>query len=68
MNKLKADFGVSALLATLIIIGSFTVIIIALITGKVDIDIILPMLGAWVGAVVASYFAVKINKESNHRR
>lgn len=57
--KLRKDFGVSAWLATLIIIGTFTIIGMGVKAGQVSYSEILPMLGAWVGAVVAAYFVIK---------
>ena len=67
MFKLKTDFGVTALLATLIIIGTFVIIGMGIKVGQVTYSEVLPMLGAWVGAVVAAYFVVKGVKETkNH--
>ena len=57
--KLKNDFGVTALLATLIIIGAFAIIGMGVKAGLVTYAQLLPMLGAWVGAVVSAYFVVK---------
>jgi len=57
--KLFKDFGVSAWLGTLLIVGAFVIIGIGVKTGQVTYSEVLPMLGAWVGAVVAAYFVVK---------
>lgn len=57
--KLFRDFGVSAWLATLIIVGTFAIIGMGVKAGEVSYSEVLPMLGAWVGAVVAAYFVIK---------
>jgi hypothetical protein len=62
--KLLRDFGVTALFGTLIIIGSFVMLGLGLVNGDISASDILPMIGAWVGAVVGAYFVVKANKES----
>lgn len=57
--KLLNDFGVSAWLGTLIIIGAFTIIGMGVKAGQIPFDILLPVLGAWVSAVITAYFVVK---------
>lgn len=57
--KLFKDFGISAWFGTLIIIGAFVIIGLGVKAGQVSYSEILPMLGAWVGAVVSAYFVVK---------
>ena len=64
MPKLKTDFGVSALLGTLIVVGAFTVIIIGLLTRQVDVAYVMVLLASWVSAVVSAYLVVKSAKES----
>ena len=59
MSKLKADFGVSALLGTLVVVGAFTVIIIGLLTRQVDVAYVMVLLASWVSAVVGAYFVIK---------
>jgi len=62
--KLAKDFGVAALFGTLIIIGTFVTIGMGVKAGQITYSELLPMLGAWVGAIVAAYFVVKGMKES----
>lgn len=57
--KLLKDFGVSAWFGTLIIIGAFVIIGMGIRAGQITFSEILPMVGAWVGAVVTAYFVVK---------
>jgi len=57
--KLLNDFGVSAWLASLIIIGAFVIIGIGVRMGLVSYEILLPMIGSWVGSVVTAYFVFK---------
>jgi len=57
--KLIKDFGVSAWLGTLIIVGAFVIIGMGVRTGQISYAELLPMLGAWVGAVISAYFVVK---------
>lgn len=59
LPKLNSDFGVTAFLATLVIIGSFALMIIGVVTGKAVIGDLLPMIGAWVGSIVTAFFVVK---------
>lgn len=61
--KLVNDFGVTALFGTLIIIGTFTIMGIGVATDKVTFTELLPMFGAWVGAIVSAYFIIKSRKE-----
>lgn len=63
-NKLSKDFGVSALIAVLVIIGSFAVIIIGLLK-ELDTTAILPLIGGWVGSIVGSMFAIKSAKQAS---
>ena len=57
--KLIKDFGVSAWLGTLIIVGAFVIIGMGVRAGQISYAELLPMLGAWVGAVISAYFVVK---------
>ena len=68
MSKLKTDFGVSALLGTLIVIGAFTVIIIGLLTRQIDAGYIMVLIAGWVSGVISSYFIVKAQKETKHNK
>ena len=62
MSRLTRDFGVSALIAVLIVVGAFTAIIIGILNGSISMTLILPMLGAWVGSATAAYLTVKATK------
>lgn len=69
MPKLAKDFGVSALLGTLVVVGAFTVIIIGLFTRQVDVAYVMVLLASWVSAVVGSYFTIKsIKTEQNNKK
>lgn len=59
LPKLKSDFGVTALLATIVLVGSFALLIIGLVTSKITMGDLLPMIGAWVGSIVTAFFVVK---------
>lgn len=52
-------FGVPALFGTLIIVGSFVIIGIGVVQGKIDFNVLLPLIGAWVGSIVTAYFVIK---------
>lgn len=60
--KLKKDFGVTALFGTLIIIGVFVLLGIAVVGRQVSFSEVLPVLGAWVGSIVTAYFVIKGTK------
>lgn len=66
MQKLLHDFGVTALFGTLIIVGSFAAIIIGVVTGGLSFDVLMPVLGSWVGAIVAAYFVIKSSKSGGN--
>lgn len=61
--KLIQDFGVTALFGTLIIVGTFVIMGMGVANNQVTFAELLPMFGAWVGAIVAAYFTVKAMKE-----
>lgn len=60
--KLKQDFGVSALIATIIAGGTFILIGIGLITHQITVADLLPYLGLWMMAVISAYLAIKAVK------
>jgi len=57
--KLLKDFGVTAWFGTLIILGCFVIMGLGLAKEQIDFSDVLPMFGAWVGAIVSAYFVVK---------
>ncbi len=61
--KLWADFGITAWFGTIVLVGSFTVILLSVLYGK-DIQMILPALTSWVGLVLGAYFVLKSNKDN----
>ena len=62
-TKLVKDWGVSATIGSLIITGSFAVIIIGMLRG-IDITGLLPLIGGWIGGIVGSIFTIKAVKQS----
>ena len=64
MKHLDNDFGVTALFGVLIILGSFTAIIMGVVSGTLGWDILLPVIASWVGSIVTAVFMVKGIKTS----
>ena len=63
--KFFRDFGITAWFGTLIIVGSFLLMGVALYRHDLAIAQVLPMIGSWVGSIVTAYFVIKGIK-SNH--
>ena len=63
--KIIKDWGVSATIGSLVVIGSFTVIIIGLLKG-IDISVLLPLIGSLLGGVVNSVFGIKAAKQAQN--
>ena len=62
--KLAQDFGVSALIAVLIVIGGFTTIIIGLLTKQIDAGYVMVVVASWVSSAATAYLTVKAVKTS----
>ena len=62
-THLIKDFGVSATIGSLVVIGSFATIIIGLLKG-IDISALLPLIGSLLGGVVNSVFGIKAAKQA----
>jgi len=56
MKHLVDDFGVTAWIATLVLIGAFTILIV------VPEQVVKTMAGQWIGAIVAAFFVLKSAK------
>lgn len=65
--KLKQDFGVTALIFVLVIIGAFTIIGIGMIQGVLQPDNVLYVLSGWVAGILSSYGAVKATKTGQNK-
>uniref|UniRef100_A0A6H2A765 Uncharacterized protein n=1 Tax=viral metagenome TaxID=1070528 RepID=A0A6H2A765_9ZZZZ len=65
--KLLKDFGVTALFGTMVIIGVFALLFIGVSRDKIEFDQLLPIVSAWVSAIVGAYFAVKAVKTGNNQ-
>lgn len=63
--KFFQDFGITAWFGTLIILGSFGLMTVALLHDTLAVEQILPMIGAWVGSIVTAYFVIKGIKSNN---
>ncbi len=61
-SRLVKDFGVTALLATIVVLGTFIILIIGLLQAKFDMDKLLYILSGWVGAVLGGFFTLKGSK------
>jgi hypothetical protein len=62
MKKLVEDFGVTALFGTIILLGSFTVLITGLLKGAFDPPDLLVLIGSWVSGILTGYLLVKAGK------
>ena len=65
--KLRNDFGVAALLGTIILVGTFAILITGIVLGQITVPDIIPTLAGWVGVVLACYFVVKGMKEKGNK-
>lgn len=55
--KLFKDWGVTATLSTLVIIGSF--VILFRVADKINPDTLITLVGSWVSAIVAAIVVIK---------
>ena len=62
MSKLTQDFGVTALFGTLVLVGSFSLLIVGVIKEAILFSDLLPLLGAWVSGIVTGYVVIKARK------
>lgn len=61
MKHLREDWGVSATIASLVIVGAF--IIIWKVIDKADPDIVIALAGGWVSAIVSAILVIKSAKK-----
>ncbi len=64
--KLIKDFGVTALIAIEVVTATFVIILVALLKGLLSIDVLLPILGGWIGTVLGAYFTLKSAKQAGN--
>lgn len=57
--KLIKDFGVTAWIATLVIVCSFAVIFLGVAKGQIEWDILLPALTSFVGGATGAIVTLK---------
>lgn len=64
MNNLKLfqDFGVTALFGTIILLGSFAILIIGVVKDAILMTDLLPLLGSWVSGIASAYLVIKAKK------
>jgi len=66
--KLVQDFGVTAWICTLIIVGSFILIGVGVSQGFISWDILLPMIGSWVGGALSAIGVLKGIKQGKNNQ
>jgi len=64
MEHLSKDFGVTAFMATLVLVGSFSLLIVGVLKGLIDPVVIVALAGSWVGSIVSAFFVIKSAKNS----
>lgn len=64
--KLFKDFGVSALLATMVVGGGLTYLIIGLVKGLIDVNYATIVIASWVSSALSAYLTVKAVKTSKN--
>ena len=64
--KFFKDLGITGFIAIEVITGVLLIIIIALFKGLLSMDVLLPILGGWVGTVLGAYFTLKSAKQAQN--
>lgn len=59
LPKLKADFGVTALIATIVVVGTFLMIAYGMYRGMFDGKELLAVVSSWVSSVVTAFVVAK---------
>ena len=62
--KLFQDFGVTAFIGTLVLIGSFALLIIGVVKEVIDPVVLVALVGSWVGSIVSAFFVIKSAKNN----
>ncbi len=60
--KLLQDFGVTALLCTLVVIFVFILLLMGVYNGALDFNQLLPILEGWVGGILSAVVIIKAKK------
>ena len=67
MGRLKADFGVTAWVLTIVLLGSFILLGIGTATGQIEWQYLLPLVGAWVGGALSAIGVLKGQKQGSNK-
>jgi hypothetical protein len=56
---IKAGFSTTTFIATIVLLGSFSILIIDVVRDKFNASDILVLIGSWIGSIVTGYFVIK---------
>ena len=65
--RLRSTFGVTALIATIVLTCSFILLGMGIVLGKVDFKDIIPMVSAWVSGILSAMVVIKANANSKEK-
>jgi len=66
-DKLRKDFGVTAWILTIVLLGSFILLGVGVTTGALDWQYLLPAVASWISGALAAIGILKAQKETKNK-